>query len=67
VNIPVSISLSDLEKKQDKCSQFEKRLLVSEAIKAKIEDQNLFNFTNLGDIALKGKAQPVGLYEVSPC
>jgi adenylate cyclase len=51
---------------QDKCNQFRKRLLVSDAIKSKIEDQNLFEFTNLGDVTLKGKTQPVSLYEVDP-
>jgi adenylate cyclase len=52
---------------QSKCNQLQKRLLVSEAIKLKIEDQMLFEFTNLGDVTLKGKTQPVSLYDVSPC
>ncbi len=52
---------------QSKCNQFQKRLLVSDAIRSKIDNQKLFEFTNLGDVALKGKTQPVGLYDVRPC
>ena len=50
---------------QGKCNQFQKRLLVSEVIKSEVENQNLFEFTDLGKVALKGKTDPVGLYGVT--
>ena len=51
---------------QGKCNDFQKRLLVSESIKIKLENQHLFDFSGIGDISLKGKAKKVKLYGVEP-
>ena len=49
---------------QSKCNEFQKRLLISEAMKRQLEGQHLFDFVGIGDVSLKGKAEPVNLYEV---
>jgi hypothetical protein len=49
---------------QGKCNEFQKRLLISEPIKTKLEKQHLFDFSDIGDISLKGKAKKVKLYGV---
>jgi len=49
---------------QGKCNEFKKRLLASEPMKAKLEKQHLFNFSNIGNVSLRGKAKQVNLYGV---
>jgi adenylate cyclase len=51
---------------QGKCNDFQKRLLISEAMKIKLENQHLFDFSGIGDVNLKGKAKSFNLYEVKP-
>ncbi len=51
---------------QGKCNEFKKRLLVSEPMKAVLENQHLFDFSGLGDVSLRGKARQVNLYGVEP-
>ncbi len=49
---------------QGKCNEFKKRLLVSEPMKVELEKQHLFNFSNIGNVSLRGKARQVNLYGV---
>jgi adenylate cyclase len=51
---------------QGKCNDFQKRLLISESMKTKLENQHLFDFSGIGDVSLKGKAKALNLYEVQP-
>ena len=51
---------------QDKGNDFQKRLLISESMKIKLENQHLFDFSGIGDVSLKGKAKSMNLYEVKP-
>jgi len=51
---------------QGKCNDFQKRLLISESMKSKVENQNLFDFSGIGEVSLKGKAKSLNLYEVKP-
>jgi adenylate cyclase len=51
---------------QDKCNQFQKRLLISETMKSELESKNQFAFSSIGDVSLKGKAKSLNLYEVKP-
>jgi adenylate cyclase len=51
---------------QGKCNDFQKRLLISESMKTKLENQHLFKFSGIGDVILKGKAKSLNLYEVKP-
>ena len=51
---------------QGKCNDFQKRLLISESMKTKLENQHLFDFLGIGDVRLKGKAKALNLYEVKP-
>jgi len=51
---------------QGKCNEFKTRLLVSESMKAILEKQNLFNFSGIADVSLRGKAGQVSLYGVEP-
>jgi adenylate cyclase len=51
---------------QGKCNDLQKRLLVSEAMKTKLENQCLFDFFSIGDISLKGKTKAINLYSVKP-
>jgi len=51
---------------QGKCNDFQKRLLISESMKTKIESKELFKFSGLGEINLKGKAKSLNLYEATP-
>jgi adenylate cyclase len=50
---------------QGKCNEFEAELLISEALKDKLEKQLFFNFTLIGGISLKGKHQLVNIYKVN--
>jgi len=49
---------------QGKCNDAQKRLLISESLKTELEGQKLFNFSNIGEVSLKGKAKSLNLYEV---
>ena len=49
---------------QGKCNDFKKRVLVSETVKAILENQHLFHFSGIGDVSLRGKAGQVSLYGV---
>ena len=51
---------------QGKCNDFQKRLLISEAMKTKLEDKDFFDFSVIGDISLKGKAESLSIYAVEP-
>jgi len=51
---------------QGKCNDFQKRLLISESMKAKLGNQPHFKFSSLGDVILKGKAKSLNLYEINP-
>ena len=51
---------------QGKCNDFQKRLLISESMKKKLENQHLFDFLGIGDVSLKGKTKALNLYEVKP-
>jgi adenylate cyclase len=51
---------------QGKCNDFQKRLLISESMKTKLENQHLFDFSGIGEVNLKGKAKSLNLYEVKP-
>jgi adenylate cyclase len=51
---------------QGKCNDFQKRLLISEAMKTELENQHLFDFSDIGLVSLKGKAKSLNLYEVKP-
>ncbi len=51
---------------QGKCNDFQKKLLISESMKTKLENQHLFDFLGIGDVSLKGKAKALNLYEVKP-
>jgi adenylate cyclase len=51
---------------QGKCNDFQKRLLISESMKTKLENQHLFDFSGIGDVRLKGKAKSLNLYVVIP-
>lgn len=50
---------------QGKCNEFEAELLISEALKDKLEKQLFFNFILIGGISLKGKNQLVNIYKAS--
>jgi adenylate cyclase len=51
---------------QGKCNEFKKRILVSEPMKAILEKQQLFDFSGITDVNLRGKARQVNLYSVEP-
>ena len=52
---------------QGKCNDFQKKILISETMKTKLENQkHLFDFSGIGDISLKGKAKSLNLYAVEP-
>ena len=51
---------------QGKCNDFQKRLLISESMKTKLENQHLFDFSGIGKVSLKGKAKSLNLYAVKP-
>ena len=49
---------------QAKCNDFQTRLLISESAKMKLENQNHFHYSAIGDVSLKGKTKPINLYDV---
>ena len=51
---------------QGKCNDLQKSLLISEAMKTKLEDQHCFTFSGIGEISLKGKAKSLSLFSVEP-
>ncbi|MGV7225002.1 MAG: adenylate/guanylate cyclase domain-containing protein [Nitrospinales bacterium] len=58
--------LNTVARIQGKCNDFQKRLLISESMKTKLENQPHFEFSILGDVILKGKAKSLNLYAVNP-
>lgn len=50
---------------QGKCNEFKAALLISEVVKENLENQQFFNFEQIGGISLKGKQQLVNIYSVS--
>ena len=50
---------------QSKCNELESGLLISEDLKDKVEDKQLFDFEHIGGISLKGKQHPVNIYKVT--
>ncbi len=55
---------------QEKCNEYNAKLLVSEQLKNSLGPADLFHFEGVGDILLKGKQKSVGLYKVTntkPC
>lgn len=51
---------------QGKCNEFNSKLLISEEMKSALGDNGEFLFTLVGNIMLKGKANPVNIYKVEP-
>ncbi len=51
---------------QEKCNEFDKRLLVSETIKNHFNNQKGFTFELIGNILLKGKKEQITIYDVKP-
>ena len=51
---------------QNKCNDFQRRLLISESMKTKLENQHFFEFSSIGNVILKGKEKSLNLYEVNP-
>lgn len=51
---------------QGKCNEFKKRLLVSEPVKVLLGNKDVFKFTGIGEVSLRGKARLVSLYGVEP-
>jgi len=49
---------------QDKCNEYDKPLLISNNLYKKMLRTGLFNIEMIGEILLKGKIQPVGIYSV---
>jgi adenylate cyclase len=49
---------------QEKCNDFRKSLLVSEATKQHLEGNRSLQFNWVGHILLKGKSEPVNIYDV---
>ncbi len=49
---------------QDKCNEFKKTLLISNCLYKKIPVTKKFKMNAIGEILLKGKLQPVGIYSV---
>lgn len=49
---------------QDKCNEFQSRLLVPEKLINKLEDHKEYNFELIGNILLKGKKETVDIYKV---
>ncbi len=50
---------------QGKCNEFKSELLISEALKDNLTDEQFFNYEHIGGISLKGKQQLVNIYKVS--
>jgi len=50
---------------QGRCNDYNRKLLVSEELKACFNDQTHYGFEFLGDVILKGKENPVNIYAVS--
>jgi len=48
---------------QEKCNEFLKKLLVSEPLRDALPEQSTFDFHTVGVLQLKGKEQPVSVYE----
>jgi adenylate cyclase len=51
---------------QDRCNEFQSRLLVPEDLKNQLPDQNKYNFEMIGNITLKGKEKTVNILKVTP-
>lgn len=49
---------------QDKCNEYEKQLLISNNLYKKMPRTGFFNIEMIGEILLKGKIHPVGIYSV---
>jgi len=47
---------------QGRCNDFQKRLLLSEELKAHFDQQPAYDFEFLGDVLLKGKTRAVNIY-----
>jgi len=51
---------------QGKCNELQKRLLISESLKKRLGNQNLYDFNAIGDVDLRGKTKPVKIFDVNP-
>jgi adenylate cyclase len=51
---------------QEKCNDFQKRLLISESMKLQLKKQIEFNCELMGNVKLKGKENAINLYDVKP-
>ena len=49
---------------QEKCNQYDKKILLSEKVKKPLEKQEDYLFEFLGSVLLKGKVSPTNLYSV---
>ena len=47
---------------QAKCNDFQTRLLISESAKVRLENQNHFHYSAIGNVSLKGKKNLINLY-----
>ncbi|NQU85362.1 MAG: adenylate/guanylate cyclase domain-containing protein [Mariniphaga sp.] len=57
-------ALNTASRIQDKCSELQKRILISGSMKNQLEKLSSFSYTFLGNIMLKGKTETVDIYEV---
>lgn len=51
---------------QDKCNEFQSRLLVPEDLKRQLPDKQRYNFEMIGNIKLKGKEKSVNILKATP-
>ena len=51
---------------QGKCNEFNAKLLISDELKEKLNNQKYFSFKHIGGISLKGKQNLVNIYKVDP-
>jgi adenylate cyclase len=50
---------------QGKCNDYQKKLLISEQVKAQFGKEEVYGFEFLGDVILKGKEESVNIYAVN--
>jgi len=56
-------ALNTTARLQEQCNAFLKKLLVSEPVREALPEQSMFEFHPVGVLPLKGKQQPVSVYE----
>lgn len=58
-------ALNTASRIQGMCNEYQMKLLVSEEIKSCFDNQSAYDFEHLGDVILKGKAEPVNIYTIN--